>query len=290
MVITTFFTMFMITDMSLNPIPAFEKVLVLRRYSDNTVRTYLSKIQAFIDKHGTEVANLGQEQIDHYFFELVQKKKLSISSQKQLAGALVLFYESVYNRKVYFSFIEGLRKEFKLPCVMSPEEVKAVLRSLNNVKHKAILSLIYSAGLRVGEALSLKLTDIDSQRMKVRVRQGKGKKDREVMLSERLLSELRVYWRKYQPKVYLFEGPGGEQYSASSVQRVFKKALARAKVTKPATVHTLRHSFATHLLEKGVDIRYIQKLLGHKSITTTQIYTHLTDKGMDRITSPLDDL
>ncbi|GAB5527408.1 MAG: site-specific integrase [Roseivirga sp.] len=276
--------------MSFNPTIAFEKVLVLRRYSPNTIRTYVGKVQAFVDRQTTDIANLSQEKVEDYFFQLVSRNKLSISSQKQLAGALTLFYESVYNRKMHFTFIEGLRKEFKLPCVMSAREVSTLLNSITNVKHRTILSLIYSAGLRIGEAISLKITDIDSQRMKVKIRQGKGKKDREAMLSEKILKELRLYWKQYQPKTYLFEGHGGAQYSASSTQKVFKRALLKANISKPATVHTLRHSFATHLLEKGVDIRYIQKLLGHKSITTTQIYTLLTDQGMDKITSPFDDL
>lgn len=290
MVITAFFTMFMITTMSTNPTIAFEKVLVLRRYSPNTIRTYVGKVQAFVDHQGTDIANLSQENIEDYFFQLASRKKLSLSSQKQLAGALTLLYESVFNRKIHFTFIDGLRKEFKLPCVLSVMEVSTLLSSIKNVKHRTILSLIYSAGLRIGEAINLKITDIDSQRMKVRIGQGKGNKDREVMLSEKILKELRLYWKQYQPKIYLFEGQGRAQYSASSIQRVFKRALMKAGISKPATVHTLRHSFATHLLEKGVDIRYIQKLLGHKSITTTQIYTHLIDKGMDKITSPFDDL
>ena len=282
--------MFMITAMSSNPTFAFEKVLVLRRYSPNTIRTYVGKVQAFVDYQGIDIANLSQEKIEDYFFQLASRKKLSISSQKQLAGALTLLYESVFNRKIHFTFIEGLRKEFRLPCVLSAKEVSTLLSSITNVKHRTILSLIYSAGLRIGEAINLKIADIDSQRMKVRIRQGKGNKDREVMLSEKILRELRIYWKQYQPNTYLFEGQGGTQYSASSIQRAFKRALLKADISKPATVHTLRHSFATHLLEKGVDIRYIQKLLGHKSITTTQIYTHLTDQGMDKITSPFDDL
>ena len=280
MVITAFFAMFMITEMSSNPTIAFEKVLVLRRYSPNTIRTYVGKVQAFVDHQGTDISNLSQEKIENYFFQLVSRNKLSVSSQKQLAGALTLLYESVFRRKIHFTFINGLRKEFKLPCVLSASEVSTLLNSITNVKHRTILSLIYSAGLCIGEAINLKIADIDSQRMKVKIRQGKGNKER----------ELRLYWRQYQPKTYLFEGQGGAQYSASSIQRVFKRALLKANISKPATVHTLRHSFATHLLEKGVDIRYIQKLLGHKSITTTQIYTHLTDQGMDKITSPFDDL
>ena len=186
--------------------------------------------------------------------------------------------------------MDGLRKEFKLPVVLSKGEVERILRAISNQKHYTLIMLIYSAGLRVGEAVALTLSDIDSERMRIRIRGGKGKKDREVMLSPNVLHQLREYWQQYQPQQYLFEGQQRGQYSARSVQQVLKRAVAKANVNKSVTVHTLRHSFATHLLESGTDLRYIQLLLGHKNITTTQIYTHLTGSALTKIESPIDTL
>ena len=161
--------------------------------------------------------------------------------------------------------MDGLRKEFKLPVVLSKSEVERILDAITNVKHHTIILLTYAAGLRVGEVLSLSLTDIDSERMRIRVRSGKGNKDREVMLSPNVLQQLRLYWQQYQPKHHLFEGQSEGKYSARSVQQLLKRAVAKAGINKVVTVHTLRHSFATHLLEAGTDLRYIQLLLGHKT-------------------------
>jgi integrase/recombinase XerD len=164
------------------------------------------------------------------------------------------------------------------------------MEQIENIKHKSILYLIYSAGLRISEAVNLKIADIDSKRNVIIVQGGKGKKDRTTLLSQKLLIMLREYYVKYRPKDYLFEGDPGKQYSVKSIQNVFNKALKKSGIRKKATVHSLRHSFATHLLEHGTDLRYIQELLGHSSSKTTEIYTHITKKGMDKIKSPLDNL
>jgi integrase/recombinase XerD len=191
-------------------------------------------------------------------------------------------------RKVYY--IDRPRREKTLPTVLSEEEITLIINAVENIKHKAILMTIYSAGLRISEAINLKLKDIDSKRMQIRIEQSKGKRDRYTLLSTKTLEILRIYFLEYKPKIWLFEGQGGEQYSDRSIQNILKMALSKTNIKKHITVHTLRHSFATHLLENGTDLRYIQNLLGHESSKTTEIYTHITTKGFDQIKSPLDKL
>jgi len=191
-------------------------------------------------------------------------------------------------RKVYT--IDRPRKEKYLPEVLSQEEIVKVMNATVNLKHKAILMTIYSAGLRIGEAINLRVKDIDSKRMQIRVEQAKGKKDRYTLLSNKTLALLRKYVAEYKPKEWLFEGINGGQYSTSSIQANLKIAVDKVGIKKRVTVHTLRHSFATHLLESGTDIRYIQSLLGHSSGKTTEIYTHITTRGFDQIVSPIDNL
>jgi integrase/recombinase XerD len=183
------------------------------------------------------------------------------------------------------------RREHKLPNVLSKEEVKAVLEALSNPKHKLMLSLIYACGLRRSELLNLKPQDVDSKRGLLMIRQGKGRKDRMTPLPERIVEMLRDYYKGYRPKVWLFEGQKpGTQYSPTSLQEVLKTGLEKSGVKRNATLHWLRHSYATHLLENGTDLRYIQELLGHKSSKTTEIYTHVTDNSIKKIRSPFDDL
>lgn len=170
------------------------------------------------------------------------------------------------------------------------EEVASVFRAVGNMKHRCILYIIYSGGLRLSEVTNLRVLDIDSGRMMIKIRQGKGKKDRYTLLSERTLELLRMYFREFKPKDWLFEGSEGGKYSDRSVQEIFYKAVRKSGLKRHATVHTLRHSFVTHLLEQGTDIRYIQELLGHSNIKTTLIYSHVTRKGIDGIRSPLDSL
>jgi integrase/recombinase XerD len=177
----------------------------------------------------------------------------------------------------------------RLPVVLSSQEVQAIFSATRNLKHRALLMTIYSAGLRVSEVVHLKVSDIDSQRMMIRVRQGKGQKDRYTLLAQRTLEVLREYWKEYRPQDWLFPGkPENEALSVSAVQRVFEKVLLQAGIKKPASVHTLRHSFATHLLEAGTDLYHIQRLLGHTSPKTTAIYLHLSRKNLGGVTSPLD--
>jgi site-specific recombinase XerD len=171
---------------------------------------------------------------------------------------------------------------------LSKEEVSLLIKTIDNIKHKSIIMLAYSGGLRLSELLNLRLNDIDYNRGVIRINAGKGKKDRITLLSKNFLLVLQEYLQIYQPKEYLFEGANGGKYSAASVQKTMRRAVAKAGIKKNATLHSLRHSFATHLLEQGTDLRYIQQLLGHESIKTTEIYTHITNKGLDKIENPLD--
>jgi len=190
--------------------------------------------------------------------------------------------------KLPYVYIDRPFKEKILPTVLSEEEVKQIINCVSNLKHKAILLTIYSAGLRISEAVNLKIADIDSKRKVIIIKDAKGKKDRNSLLSEKLLVVLREYFKQYKPKIWLFEGQFGGRYSDRSIQNVFRKACIDAKIMKKVSVHSLRHSFATHLLERGTDLRYIQELLGHSSSKTTEIYTHITRKGMEQVKSPLD--
>jgi len=187
--------------------------------------------------------------------------------------------------------IERPRPEHKLPNVLSKAEVKAILDAPGNIKHEAMLSLIYACGLRRSELLNLKPADIDSKRHLLIIKNAKGRKDRVAPIPEKLIEQLREYYKKFRPQTWLFEGQKkGKQYTATSLQQVLKDSLKKCGINKPVTLHWLRHSYATHLLESGTDLRYIQELLGHKSSKTTEIYTHVTDKNLQKIKSPFDDL
>jgi site-specific recombinase XerD len=267
----------------------FIKTLTLKNYSPNTIRTYRSMLQEFLVYYQKmDPGKITEEQIRDYLLYLIEERKVSISYQNQSINAIKFYYEQVLGRPVRTYYVQRPKKEKILPNVLSEQEVLLILNSTENIKHKAILSLIYSAGLRRGELINMKINDIDSKRMYVIIRQGKGRKDRYSILSEKVLELLRRYVRQYKPVEWLFEGQFGGQYGVSSIQHILKDAVAASKIRKKVTVHTLRHSFATHLLEHGVDIRYIQELLGHQSSKTTEIYTHITHRGLGKIKSPLD--
>lgn len=235
-------------------------------------------------------ATLTDEHIRQYLLYLVNVKKVSGSYQNQAVNAVKFYYEKVLGRPPKTYYLDLPRREHRLPLVLSEEEVAAILKKTDNIKHQAILSLIYSAGLRLGELLNLRIADIDIDREIVIIRNGKGNKDRTSLLSPKVLAMLKEYRRQYRPITWLFEGQPGEKYGRRSVQMIFQYALEKTGIKKKASIHTLRHSFATHLLEHGTSIRYIQELLGHRSVKTTEIYTHITRKGMDKIISPFDRL
>lgn len=265
-------------------------LLVRRRYSEATIRNYCSQFSSFIQFVGKPVGEVKEPDIIGYLDHLVREKKVSISTQNVAINAIKFYFEHVLGeeRKIY-DWQRPL-KESKLPLVLSEEEVRAILNSCENKKHKAMLYMIYAAGLRRGELINLLRRDIDYDRNLIVVRGGKGRKDRITLLSSKATILLHSYLEEYEPKEWLFEGEPGGRYSASSLQKIFKRACRRSGISKPATLHTLRHSFATHLLENGTDIRYIQALLGHNSSRTTEIYAHVTRKGFEKIRSPLDNL
>ncbi len=269
----------------------FVRILEIKRYSRQTIDSYKSNLQLLeVHYHPQQLSELSDQQLIQFIYHLVHTKQISSSYQRQFVGAIKLFYRELLNRQVPLEFLQVARKENKLPVVLSEWEVAAILENTKNIKHKAIISLLYSAGLRVGELLALKKTDIDSKRMCIFIRQAKGKKDRYTLLSVKLLELLREYYKQHKPKVYLFEGQNGGKYSAESINQFIKRSVKRAGIKKAVSAHTFRHSFATHLLERGVGIGHIQKLLGHNNISTTLMYTHIANDNVLSIKSPLDTL
>lgn len=269
----------------------FVQLLQIKRYAYATIKTYKNALTNFLSHFEPQHPNtITPKQIELYINQRVTQDNISQSYQKQLVGAIKLLYQDLLRQKIDLNYLYPQNREFKLPTVLAQAEVKSILNATNNLKHKAILTGIYSGGLRLSELINLKITDIDSTLMLIHLRQAKGKKDREVMLSEKYLLLLRDYFLEYKPKLWLFEGQDQNQYSPRSVQQIFKNALKKANIKKNATVHTLRHSFATHLLESGTDIRYIQDLMGHNSIKTTQIYTHINKPAKNKIKSPFENL
>ncbi|PKP39004.1 MAG: integrase, partial [Bacteroidetes bacterium HGW-Bacteroidetes-15] len=226
-----------------------------------------------------------------YNNEYILKNNLSASFQNQIVNSLKLYFRTLQNTEIEVDKIHRPRREHKLPNVLSKEEVKALLESLKNNKHKTMLSVIYACGLRRSELLNLKPSDVDSKRKLLIVKQSKGKKDRVVPISDKLIELLRNYFLAFKPKVWLFEGQQESvKYSERSLEEVLKKGVTLANIRKPVTLHWLRHSYATHLLENGTDLRFIQELLGHNSSKTTEIYTHVSTKSLQNIKSPFDDL
>ena len=284
------------TDVQVGPqaeIPeAVKRELKLRGYSRSTRKAYLHHIDRYLRYFGKDPGELDGNHIREYLLSLVQKEKVSRAYHSQAVSALKFLYGRVLKRIGISGEIPRPRKERKLPSVLSEEEVLKILEAVRNLKHRALLMLIYSAGLRVGEAVRLQLEDIDRDRHLLKVRCGKGQKDRYTVLSEVILQTLRDYWKTYRPKgKWLF--PGGKDkghLTTRSVEKIFKRAVRRAGIQKKVSIHTLRHSFATHLLESGTDLRYIQELLGHKNSRTTEVYTHVTRRDLARIRSPLDRL
>lgn len=271
---------------------AFKNYMNYRRYSSNTIKTYSDALEVFFRFYqNKEPESFTIEDIVHFNSEYILRKNLSASYQNQVINAIKLFYRNRFNKAMEVDFIQRPRREKRLPNVLSKEEVKAILEAHNNLKHKVMLSLIYSCGLRCGELLALEPFHIDSKRNIILIKNSKGKKDRIVPLSQKILEMLRTYYKLYKPKRYLFEGQtSGMPYDKRSLQLVLKQALNKTKIIKPVTLHWLRHSYATHLLENGTDLRYIQEILGHSSSKTTEIYTHVSTNSIQRIKSPFDDL
>jgi integrase/recombinase XerD len=273
-------------------IEEFRRWMVHRRYSESTINTYTGMLGYFLRFVSPRKSyEIEAEDMVRFVNEYIIPRKLSYTFQNQVINAAKLFYKHVYESDLDVEAFERPRREHRLPNVLSRSEVKHILEVPVNAKHRAMLSLIYACGLRRSELLNLKPGDIDSRRGVLLIKQSKGKKDRIVPVSEKLVEILRDYYRRYKPDKYLFEGQvKGEQYSASSLQKVLKDACEKAGIKKPVTLHWLRHSYATHLLESGTDLRLIQELLGHSSSKTTEIYTHVSIKSIQNVKSPFDDL
>lgn len=272
-------------------VTALEQVLILKRYSWRTVKSYKNCFRQFIKHYGSiKPSQITRKQINDYLTMLIKERNISVSNQGQLMSAIKMFYASVIDQEDKIKGLFQPKRPQKLPKVLTEEEVSALLRAVGNLKHRCLLMLIYSGGLRLGEIIALRLPDLQPEKERLFIRSGKGNKDRCTLLSEKAWGHLKQYLELYKPIEWVFEGVHGGQYSERSVQEIFTQAKLRSMVNPEATVHTLRHSFATHLLEKGVDLRYIQELLGHASSKTTEIYTHITKKGWGKIKSPLDSL
>ncbi len=264
--------------------------LRLRGYSPKTIKAYKSCIRCFAEhfspKHPREITN---DEMRGYLDHLLTAKKASAGTVNQVLNALRFLYVELYKRPLKLGDIPRPKKIKKLPPVLSQEEIGRMLKATMNVKHKCLLMVTYSGGLRVGEVVRLKPCDIDGERKQIHVHFGKGKKERYTLLGESTLQQLRVYWKKVQPREWLFPGDRESGYlSERSAEQIFTDAAKAAGIQKKVSFHTLRHSFATHLLEAGVDLRTIQELLGHSSIKTTEIYTHVSRKTIDKIVNPID--
>ena len=279
-------------DLAEQKTEAFVYWLRSKRYSENTIKTYSDALRVFLKFFRSKsISEIGNDDIIYFNNEYILKNKLSASYQNQMVNAIKLFFGEIQNIRLNPELIHRPKRARVLPNVLSREDVKAILDSHSNSKHRVMLALIYSCGLRRSELLNLKPAAIDSKRKLVIIKQGKGRKDRIVPLSEKILQQLRDYYKLYKPQNWLFEGQvRGEQYSAKSLENVFKQALQKAGIKRPASLHWLRHSYATHLLEAGTDLRYIQELLGHKSSKTTEIYTHVSTSSLQQIISPFDTL
>lgn len=280
-----------IHPINLDAFNKYIQCLTLKAYSENTIRMYISEfahLLILIQKH--PVNTLTPEQIKSYFLYCVNKEKMKERKLNGKINAIKFYYEQVLHKPRMFFDIPRPKKPITLPKMLSTTEIKKIFAQVTNPKHLLMLKLCYGMGLRVSEVVNLKINHIDSQRMLVLIAGAKGKKDRYVVLPDSVLALLRSYYKTNKPKVWLFEGQYGGQYAKGSVQQVFKRSMRKAKINKQIGIHGLRHSYATHLLENGTDIRFIQKLLGHNSIKTTQTYTQVTDIAKSRIKSPLDHL
>jgi integrase/recombinase XerD len=269
----------------------YKNMLVLKGYSPNTLRTYTTEFFYLLRLLGDiGINDLKKEQVHSYLLWLIKNRKYSETHVHTAVNAIKFYFEKVEKREKEFFDLPRPRRPQLLPDILAEEEVVMLISSIKNIKHRSLIMTAYSGGLRVSELVKLKIMDIDSKRMMIHIREGKGKKDRMVSLSKVLLEVLREYYISYKPKIYLFEGLEGRPYSSRSVQLILGRAKQAAKIKKPGSVHSLRHSFATHLLESGTDIRYIQELLGHNSIQTTLRYTHVSKRNISAIQSPLDRL
>ena len=281
----------LLSEKALVALERYEQKLILKAYSLNTIKTYKNEFIQFLtffEAH--DLKTVTKEQIEGYIQHLVNKYNISENKQNQSINAIKWYYEQVLEKPKEYYNITRAKKALTLPNVLSKEEVKSLLEVHTNIKHKAMLYTIYSAGLRSGELINLRIKDIHSDDGYIYIKGAKGKKDRRTVLSDKLLILLRIYYKAYKPSYWLFEGQDGGQYTSKSLQQVFRNAAKKSNINPWATLHTLRHSFATHLIQNGTNLRYVQTLLGHNSSKTTEIYTHILTVSNKQVKSPLDDL
>jgi len=280
-----------ISSVNLPEFERYQNMLTLRGYSPNTIKTYSVEFaQLLYLLKDFPVQKLTSEKLQSYFLYCSKVLNLSENQIHSRINAVKFYFEKICHRPQLFFDIPRPKKRKRLPKTLNKKEIKTLFKVTINPKHLLILKLCYGMGLRVGEIVKLKVEDIDMERMQVHIQSGKGKKDRYVRLPESVFPELKLYLNSYKPSEFLFEGQGGGQYSVRSAQLVFKNAMKKAGIKKSVGIHGLRHSYATHLLEMGTDISFIQKLLGHNDIKTTLLYTQVSNKNLTQIKSPLDRL
>ncbi|HEX9827396.1 MAG TPA: tyrosine-type recombinase/integrase [Flavobacteriaceae bacterium] len=268
-----------------------EKALVLKQYSSSSIEVYKKMFSVFLGKFmQRDLKQVSKDEIEGFVYELIKKNKISESYQNQLINAIKAYYEHSLKMPREYYDIQRPKKSVSIPNVLSKKEVYNIIQSPSNLKHKAILYTIYSGGLRISELLNLRIADVHSSDGYLFIKDSKGKKDRKTILSEHLVILLRLYYKAYKPSYWLFEGQTGEKYSTASIRAIFRKAVKETDSNPWATVHTLRHSFATHCIENNVSMRHLQNMLGHSSPKTTEVYTKTIEINNKTITSPLDSL
>ena len=280
-----------LSEKSKNILALYEQKIILKGYSPLTLKSYRSALINYLSYF--EERDLGQvtkEEIEGYLLHLITKYKISETRQNLIINAVKFYYEHILRKPREYYDIQRPKKTQSLPNVLSVNEIKKLIGAVDNLKHKAILCTCYSAGLRLSEIVNLRIEDIHSDGNYIFIKGSKGKKDRKTILSKDVLVLLRNYYKEYKPAYWLFEGQDGGQYGRSSIQQIFRRAVKKSNINPWATLHTLRHSFATHLLQQGTNLRYVQALLGHESSKTTEIYTHVMDINNKEIVSPLDKL
>lgn len=283
-----------LNDLTVNlrrEIEKFEDWMRNKRYSESSIQTYRDAVSIFLRFLGNkEINEIANEDLERFNKEYILARGYSSSYQNQVVNGIKLFFTNRTGIKLQPELIYRPKREKTLPNVLSKEEMSKILNALSNIKHRLMIMFIYACGLRRSEVLELKFEHIQRDRGLLMIKQAKGRKDRVVALPAYLVSQLEIYYKAYKPKEYIFEGQNGGKYSEKSLAEVLKKAVKKAGIHKPVTPHWLRHTYATHLLEGGTDLRYIQELLGHQSSKTTEIYTHVSNKALKQIKSPLEDL
>ncbi|MEA1872899.1 MAG: site-specific integrase [Bacteroidota bacterium] len=270
---------------------AYYDALDIKRYSESTKKTYINYFIDFAGYFSNKVLeDISVDEINQYILELIRGNNISSSQQNQWINAIKFYYEKVLGREKVYVDIERPRRNLPKPNILSVSEIKQMVDSSSNLKHKCIISLLYSGGLRRSELVNLRISDILSDQMLIKIQRSKGNKDRYVGLSNYLLMLLKDYYKKYRPIEWIIEGQGGGQYSGTSILKVIKASAKRAGINRNVTPHMLRHSFATHHLESGTDLRYIQEFLGHSSPKTTEIYTHVAKTDFIKFRNPLDNM